>query len=240
VIPNKLAVRWPDRAHPVTPPFDRPRLAFARDDATGSDKQPGMSERILLVEDDFLVAMQMESTLTEAGFEVVGVASSGEDAIELAISERPRLVVMDIRLAGDRDGIDTALQLHFRDCPSGRACAPARRAGGAAGLAAKALFDAVPGRDGSPIAQGAGRRDAVIHAPSICAGRRRGVAVAVVRVLGHALVAVRHPQHRFARLRVVAALGDRAAFLRARPPLPAALGPRPPHAHVPSDPKGEC
>jgi DNA-binding NarL/FixJ family response regulator len=111
VIPNKLAVRWPDRAHPVTPPFDRPRLAFARDDATGSDKQPGMSERILLVEDDFLVAMQMESTLTEAGFEVVGVASSGEDAIELAISERPRLVVMDIRLAGDRDGIDTALQL---------------------------------------------------------------------------------------------------------------------------------
>ena len=65
----------------------------------------------MVVEDDFLVAMQMESALTEAGFEVAGVAASGEDAIELAISERPRLVVMDIRLAGDRDGIDTALQL---------------------------------------------------------------------------------------------------------------------------------
>jgi DNA-binding NarL/FixJ family response regulator len=109
--PKKSAVQWPDRAQPFPQPFGRPRLVFARDDATGSDKQPGMSERILLVEDDFLVAMQMESTLTEAGFEVVGVASSGEDAIELAISERPRLVVMDIRLAGDRDGIDTALQL---------------------------------------------------------------------------------------------------------------------------------
>src|SRR5262249_61514439 len=53
----------------------------------------------------------MEAALTEAGFEVAGVAASGEDAIELALSERPRLAVMDIRLAGVRDGIDTALQL---------------------------------------------------------------------------------------------------------------------------------
>ena len=92
-------------------PAGRPRLALARDDATGSDKRPDKAERIMVVEDDFLVAMQMESALTDAGFEVAGVASSGEDAIGLALSERPRLVVMDIRLAGDRDGIDTALQL---------------------------------------------------------------------------------------------------------------------------------
>jgi DNA-binding NarL/FixJ family response regulator len=84
---------------------------FARDDATGSDKRPDEPGRILVVEDDFLVAMQIESSLTEAGFEVVGVASSGEDAIELAATEQPRLVVMDIRLAGDHDGIDTALRL---------------------------------------------------------------------------------------------------------------------------------
>jgi len=84
---------------------------FARDDAAGADKRTDMAARILVVEDDFLVAMQMESALTEAGFEVAGVASSGEDAIELALKERPRLCVMDIRLAGKRDGIDTALQL---------------------------------------------------------------------------------------------------------------------------------
>jgi DNA-binding NarL/FixJ family response regulator len=84
---------------------------FARDDTAGSDERPDKPERILVVEDDFLVAMQMESALVEAGFEVAGVAATGEDAIELAISERPHLVVMDIRLAGDRDGIDTALQL---------------------------------------------------------------------------------------------------------------------------------
>jgi DNA-binding NarL/FixJ family response regulator len=84
---------------------------FARDDGAGSDERPDKAERILVVEDDFLVAMQMESALVEAGFEVAGIAATGEDAIELAISERPHLVVMDIRLAGDRDGIDTALQL---------------------------------------------------------------------------------------------------------------------------------
>ncbi len=88
-----------------------PRLVFARDDSASSEKQPGAPERILVVEDDFLVAMQMESALTEAGFDVVGVAATGEDAIELAVTEQPRLVVMDVRLAGDRDGIDTALQL---------------------------------------------------------------------------------------------------------------------------------
>jgi DNA-binding NarL/FixJ family response regulator len=85
---------------------------FARDDAAASaERRRGTPERILVVEDDFLVAMQMESALTEAGFEVAGVAASGEDAVELALSERPRLAVMDVRLAGRRDGIDTALQL---------------------------------------------------------------------------------------------------------------------------------
>jgi len=85
---------------------------FARDDAAaGGDERTAALERILVVEDDFLVAMQMEAALTDAGFAVAGVASTGEDAIELALSERPRLAVMDVRLAGARDGIDTALQL---------------------------------------------------------------------------------------------------------------------------------
>ena len=93
-------------------PGGGPRLVFARDDAAArGDKRRATADRILVVEDDFLVAMQMESALTEAGFEIAGVASSGVDAIELALSERPRLAVMDVRLAGQRDGIDTALQL---------------------------------------------------------------------------------------------------------------------------------
>ena len=111
MIPKKSAVDRGGRPRSSAAPTDRPQLVFARDDAAGADRQPGKPERILVVEDDFLVAMQMESALTEAGFAVAGVAASGEDAIELALTERPRLAVMDIRLAGDRDGIDTALQL---------------------------------------------------------------------------------------------------------------------------------
>lgn len=109
--PKTSAAQPGGQSQPSAAQPGRPQLVFARDDTAGSDERPDKPERILVVEDDFLVAMQMESALVEAGFEVAGVAATGEDAIELAISERPHLVVMDIRLAGDRDGIDTALQL---------------------------------------------------------------------------------------------------------------------------------
>lgn len=102
------------RSHPsrhLARPDPRSRVVFARDQGGGPEKRTEQPARILIVEDDFLVAMQMESALADAGFEIAGVASSGQDAIELASSERPRLVVMDVRLAGDRDGIDTAVIL---------------------------------------------------------------------------------------------------------------------------------
>jgi DNA-binding NarL/FixJ family response regulator len=111
VSPKTSAAQPGGQSQPSAVQPGRPQLVFARDDAAGSNERPDQAERILVVEDDFLVAMQMESALVEAGFAVAGVAATGEDAIELAISERPHLVVMDIRLAGDRDGIDTALQL---------------------------------------------------------------------------------------------------------------------------------
>jgi DNA-binding NarL/FixJ family response regulator len=63
---------------------------------------------ILIVEDDYLVSVQ---ALTDAGFDVVGVANSAEAALELARTGKPDLVVMDIRLAGDRDGVDIAKEL---------------------------------------------------------------------------------------------------------------------------------
>jgi len=108
---TKKSIYRHGQSQPSAAPAHRPQLVYSRDDTAGADKRTGRPARILVVEDDFLVAMQMEAALTEAGFEVAGVASSGEDAIELALKERPRLAVMDIRLAGDRDGIDTALHL---------------------------------------------------------------------------------------------------------------------------------
>jgi two-component system, response regulator PdtaR len=67
--------------------------------------------RIVIVEDDYLVASEMEGALTEAGFEVAAVASSAEEILDLAATARPALAVMDIRLRGARDGIDAALEL---------------------------------------------------------------------------------------------------------------------------------
>lgn len=76
-----------------------------------SGTQSENSDRILIVEDDLLIASQMEEALTEAGFQIAGTASTGQEALQLARSQCPTLVVMDIRLAGDRDGIETALEL---------------------------------------------------------------------------------------------------------------------------------
>jgi len=67
--------------------------------------------RILIVEDEFVVANALETDLRDDGFVVVGVASAAEPAIATACRERPDLVVMDIRLAGQRDGIDAALEI---------------------------------------------------------------------------------------------------------------------------------
>lgn len=69
--------------------------------------------RILVVEDDFLISMEMENALTSAGFEVV-LAVSGEEALRAASEEHYRLVVMDIRLSGPLDGVEAALELFQR------------------------------------------------------------------------------------------------------------------------------
>ncbi|WP_407179959.1 response regulator [Bradyrhizobium sp. STM 3562] len=80
----------------------------------GTAKQPGKQVGVLIVEDDFLIGMQSEIALTDAGFRVIGIASTAEEALALAREERPSIAVMDIRLAGRRDGVDTAGEL-FRE-----------------------------------------------------------------------------------------------------------------------------
>jgi DNA-binding NarL/FixJ family response regulator len=91
-------------------PF-RPRIVFSRDDAAGAAKAPGGPGRIMIIEDDHLVALEIEGALRDAGFEVVGIGASAEEAFQLAADQRPQLAVMDIRLNGDRDGIDAAIEL---------------------------------------------------------------------------------------------------------------------------------
>jgi DNA-binding NarL/FixJ family response regulator len=94
---------------PSMPP--KPAPHFALDERSGAAKSAPAPAPILVVEDDFLVAMQIEAALTEAGFALSGTAASGEEAIAMAAAIRPVLVLMDIRLAGEMDGVDTALAL---------------------------------------------------------------------------------------------------------------------------------
>jgi DNA-binding NarL/FixJ family response regulator len=72
---------------------------------------PTRRGRILIVEDEYLVALSSEWALSDAGFEVLAVVAKGEDALALAAEAVPDLVLMDIRLSGQMDGIETALAL---------------------------------------------------------------------------------------------------------------------------------
>lgn len=90
----------------------RPVLVFSRDDSSGAGVAPGAPPRVLIVEDDFLIASDIEVALSDAGIEVAGIASSVDEALQLARTQQPALAVMDIRLTGKRDGIDGALELY--------------------------------------------------------------------------------------------------------------------------------
>jgi PAS domain S-box-containing protein/putative nucleotidyltransferase with HDIG domain len=71
--------------------------------------------RILVVEDEAIVALGIQSNLERLGYEVAGLASTGREALTLAEASRPDLVLMDVMLdGGGMDGIDTALELRER------------------------------------------------------------------------------------------------------------------------------
>ena len=63
---------------------------------------------ILLVEDEAVIARDLEDTLTRLGYRVSGIASEGTEAIAMARELHPQLVVMDVSLRGDVDGIEAA------------------------------------------------------------------------------------------------------------------------------------
>jgi DNA-binding LytR/AlgR family response regulator len=63
---------------------------------------------VLVVEDESIVSKDIQHSLKKLGYNVVGAAATGEKALELAISERPDIILMDIMLKGDMNGIETA------------------------------------------------------------------------------------------------------------------------------------
>lgn len=75
---------------------------------------PLTQRRLLVVEDERIVALDLRGALEDLGYTVVGTASSSDEALRTAEARRPDLVLMDIRIAGASDGIQTASLLRSR------------------------------------------------------------------------------------------------------------------------------
>ncbi|MBN2736745.1 MAG: response regulator [Spirochaetales bacterium] len=78
----------------------------------------GNKASIMVVEDAYIVAKDLQDSLSELGYYVTGIASTGKEAIQIASQNRPDLILMDVKLKGQMDGIEAAEVIRdFYDIP---------------------------------------------------------------------------------------------------------------------------
>jgi CheY-like chemotaxis protein len=70
--------------------------------------------RVLIVEDEGIQALLLERIVTKANYEIVGIVDNGLEAIEAVEAYSPDIVLMDIMLKGDINGIETTKQINNR------------------------------------------------------------------------------------------------------------------------------
>ena len=70
-----------------------------------------LDSNILIVEDEIIIAADLKGRLENLGYNIVGISATGNDAIRKTGETHPDLVLMDIMLKGDMDGIDTAQKI---------------------------------------------------------------------------------------------------------------------------------
>lgn len=70
-----------------------------------------MTAKVLIVEDDFIVRAHIKNIVERLGYEVCGLASSADEAVDLARTTQPDAILMDVRLSGPRDGVDAANEI---------------------------------------------------------------------------------------------------------------------------------
>ena len=81
------------------------------------EKRPGRQSerlRVLVVEDEAVISMEIEDMLEGLGCTVVGIAHNAEEAVRLAERERPDVVTMDVSLPGGGDGVTAATEIFER------------------------------------------------------------------------------------------------------------------------------
>ncbi len=74
------------------------------------DTNPAVPRRVLIAEDEALIRLDLAEMLREEGYEIVGEAGDGQEAVELAERHKPDLVIMDVKMPR-RDGIDAASEI---------------------------------------------------------------------------------------------------------------------------------
>jgi DNA-binding NarL/FixJ family response regulator len=67
---------------------------------------------VAVVDDEYLIAAGLTMQLEELGMTVCGTAATADDAVALVQANRPSVVLMDVRLVGEKDGVDAALTIH--------------------------------------------------------------------------------------------------------------------------------
>jgi DNA-binding NarL/FixJ family response regulator len=82
-----------------------------------SNGGPESKGRVLIVEDQFLAAEFLRIWVEAYGFDVCGTAISADQAVELARQHQPTHILMDVRLEGERDGIDAAIEIQTFAAP---------------------------------------------------------------------------------------------------------------------------
>lgn len=83
-------------------------------------QQDGASSpiRLVVVEDEEIILLSLIGTLTRMGYEIVGTATSGVDALAQIESNRPDVLLLDLRLSGSMDGLEVARRVRaFSDTP---------------------------------------------------------------------------------------------------------------------------
>jgi len=64
--------------------------------------------KVMVVEDEVLIGMMLAKKLRSLGYEVGNVIAKGEDAVAVAVQEQPSVILMDVTLAGEMNGIEAA------------------------------------------------------------------------------------------------------------------------------------
>ncbi len=71
-----------------------------------------LADCVAIVDDEFLIAAGLSMQIEDLGMTVCGTAATADEAVALAQATRPSVVLMDVRLGGDKDGVDAALAIH--------------------------------------------------------------------------------------------------------------------------------